>query len=89
MILVQRVTKSTNELCIGDFIAQSGQDILLKVVGKTGRRNVSIQRLEGHYSGTVFSAGQQLGRHWDIIPTQEAKERIANQAEAMLMAMVG
>ena len=84
----QRITKRTSELQIGEYITLADQDVLLRVVGAPTPRMLSIRRLEGHYAGAVFSAGHQLGRRWAVIPAEEAKSRIARQAEAMLMALV-
>lgn len=84
----QRITKRTSKLQIGEYITLADQDVLLLVVGAPSPRNLSIRRLEGHYAGAVFSAGNQLRRRWAIIPADEAKSRIALQAEAMLMALV-
>lgn len=83
-----RITKRTSELKIGEYITLADQDVLMLVVGAPSSRTLIIRRLEGHYAGSVFSAGNQLGRRWAIIPAEEAKSRIALRAEAMLMALV-
>lgn len=84
----QRITKRTSELQIGEYITLADQDVLLRVVGAPSPRMLTIRRLEGHYAGAVFSAGHQLGQRWAVIPSEEAKTRIAHHAEEMLMALL-
>jgi len=72
-----RLTKSTNQLCLGEYIMQPGENTLLRVLDLAPRRTLTIARLEGHYAGTTFTTGQQLGRRWEVIPPDEAKARLA------------
>lgn len=75
--LSQRQTKSTNQLRPGEYIMQPGEDSLLRVQDVAQRRYTTITRLEGHYAGTSFTAGQKLGRRWEVIPPEEALIRLS------------
>lgn len=74
--LSQRQTKSTNQLRPGEYIMQPGENALLRVQDVAHRRYTIITRLEGHYAGTSFTAGQKLGRRWEVVPLEEALIRL-------------
>ncbi|MBM5458879.1 hypothetical protein H8F21_15035 [Pseudomonas sp. P66] len=81
-----RLTKSTNQLCLGEYIMQPGENALLRVLDVAPRRTIKIGRLEGRYAGTTFTAGQQLGRRWEIIPPEEARTRLEESEMPALSA---
>lgn len=74
--ITPRATKLTNQLRPGEYIMQPGENSLLRVLDVVHRKYTTIKRLEGHYAGTSFTAGQKLGRHWEVIPSEEAQGRL-------------
>lgn len=84
--ITPRQTKSTNQLRPGEYIMQPGENALLRVQDVAHRRYTTIQRLEGHYAGTSFTASQQLGRRWELIPPDEAQMRLAEAQRSARIA---